>query len=640
MPENPDSGRSDSTRPHENSRSRASGLLLELALAVVASIVVSAALQRAVSHVTVIARPTYFMQAMNTVACAVVLLALLWVIRRPMQRFFLVAIPVLLAALTSLSLTVPLMGTRLYLGGLSVDQEFRTQYLTRLTSTPALADMNYLHVTSYYPAGWFWLAGRFAAVTGMPGWAAYKPFAIISMAVMSAVAFVLWKLVLPQRQAALTALATALIGILYGAAEPYAWIAAATIAPMSVVAVHLLRCEARRHWASRIGIGAFLGISALTYTLYCLFFALLLGTIAVAALIQQVRAGRNWGGALAAMLGRLLPIGLVAGAVAAVFWAPYLISMLSATARSNAAQHYLPADSSVLPTPMLQASALGVLCLIGAIWLLISFRGNEIATALGTTAVLVYVWYGLSTLALVAHTTLLAFRLHIILFTVLAPAGVLGTLALYRWLCGRVDTERLPQLRTVLFSAAVVGTIAIVQTGPEVHGDEITAAQTDYYPTGVNSVGQSDPSKAGAWNAKLETAIADMSRRQPTDLVVLSTYSTLLSYQPYWGFQQQTPHYANPLANYPRRATEIAEWTKAKSSTDLLHSLDNCPDTPPTVFVLERHSDGLHMGLHSDIFPALPNVGNQDVVFHPEAFTGAEFQRRDVGPFAVIVRKS
>lgn len=615
-------------------------LLLELAAAIIVSAVIAGGMQAAVAKVTVLARPTYYQQSLNTLASAVVLLALLWLIRRPAQRFFTPVVGTLLATLTALSLTLPLLGTRYYYGGLSVDQEFRTQYLTRLTSSPALADMNYLHVTSYYPAGWFWLAGRFAALTGLPGWAAYKPFAIISMTVMSAVAFVLWKLVLPARKAALAALATTLVGALFGADEPYAWVGAAAIAPMSIITLHLLRCRTKTHWARMIGVGVFLGITALTYTLYCLFFGLLIATIAGAAIVQQVRAGAGWGAALGDAVRKLLPIGVIAGAVAAVFWAPYLISMVGAATKSGVAQHYLPADSSVLPTPMVDPSVLGLLCLVGTLWLLISFRRNEIATALGTTAVLVYVWYGLSILALVAHTTLLAFRLHLVLLSVLAVAGVLGALALYEWLRDRADSERAPQLRTVLFGAAVVGSIAIAQTGPAEHADDITAARTDYYPTGVNSVGQSDPKQPGAWNDRLQRTIAELSNRKPTDLVVLSTYSTLMAYEPYWGFQQQTPHYANPLADYPRRDAEITDWASATSVAELRAKLDRSQDTPATVFVLEKHDDGLHMTLHNDIFPANPNVGHHDVVFRPTAFAGPEFERRDVGPFAVIVRKS
>ncbi len=64
---------------------------------------------------------------------------------------------------------MPLGATKLYLFGISVDQQFRTEYLTRLTDSAALHDMTYLGLPPFYPPGWFWLGGRIAALTGTPG---------------------------------------------------------------------------------------------------------------------------------------------------------------------------------------------------------------------------------------------------------------------------------------------------------------------------------------------------------------------------------------------------------------------------------------------------------------------------------------
>ena len=49
--------------------------------------------------------------------------------------------------------------TKLYLFGVSVDQQFRTEYLTRLTDSPALHDMTYIGLPPFYPPGWFWIGG-------------------------------------------------------------------------------------------------------------------------------------------------------------------------------------------------------------------------------------------------------------------------------------------------------------------------------------------------------------------------------------------------------------------------------------------------------------------------------------------------
>ena len=89
--------------------------------------------------------------------------------------------------------------TRLYLFGISVDQQFRTEYLTRLTDSPALHDMTYLGLPPFYPPGWFWLGGRAGALTGTPAWEMFKPWAITSIAVAVVLAMVLWAALDPFR---------------------------------------------------------------------------------------------------------------------------------------------------------------------------------------------------------------------------------------------------------------------------------------------------------------------------------------------------------------------------------------------------------------------------------------------------------
>ena len=100
--------------------------------------------------------------------------------------------PLFLSAFTVVTLGMPLGATKLYLFGISVDQQFRTEYLTRLTDSPALHDMTYIGLPPFYPPGWFWIGGRAAALTGTPAWEMFKPWAITSIAIAVAVALVLW----------------------------------------------------------------------------------------------------------------------------------------------------------------------------------------------------------------------------------------------------------------------------------------------------------------------------------------------------------------------------------------------------------------------------------------------------------------
>ena len=122
---------------------------------------------------------------------AVVLVSgLLW--RRGWHAIARGAALVSLSAFAFVTLAMPLGATKLYLFGISVDQQFRTEYLTRLTDTAGPHDMTYSGLPPFYPPGWFWIGGRLATLTGTPGWEIFKPWAIISITIAVVLAFVLW----------------------------------------------------------------------------------------------------------------------------------------------------------------------------------------------------------------------------------------------------------------------------------------------------------------------------------------------------------------------------------------------------------------------------------------------------------------
>ena len=132
------------------------------------------------------------------VGCLAGLVAVGWLWRRNRERRHYRILAqlgglVFVSAFTVVTLGMPLGATKLYLFGISVDQQFRTEYLTRLADSPALRDMTYLGLPPFYPPGWFWIGGRVAALTGAPAWEIYKPWAITSITIAVAVALVLWR---------------------------------------------------------------------------------------------------------------------------------------------------------------------------------------------------------------------------------------------------------------------------------------------------------------------------------------------------------------------------------------------------------------------------------------------------------------
>src|SRR6202022_3689991 len=174
-------------------------------------------------------------------ACLVGLLVAGWLWRRGRAKLGWTAAVVFLAAFSVATLGMPLGATKLYLFGISVDQQFRTEYLTRLTDTAALHDMTYVGLPPYYPPGWFWIGGRAAALTGRRGGEILKPWAVTSITVAIVVAFVLWTKLIRFEVALIVTAATAAATLAYAPAEPYAAIITVLLPPMLVLAWSGLR---------------------------------------------------------------------------------------------------------------------------------------------------------------------------------------------------------------------------------------------------------------------------------------------------------------------------------------------------------------------------------------------------------------
>ncbi|MFI6366663.1 arabinofuranosyltransferase [Nocardia sp. NPDC050630] len=141
-----------------------------------------------------------------------------------------------ISTFVTVTLGMPLAATKLYLFGVSVDQEFRTEYLTRLTDSAALHDMTYVDLPPFYPAGWFWIGGRVANVLGMDGWEAFKPYAIGSLAVVAVIALVLWSKLIRADWAIGVSAATTAVTVAYASPEAYSAVIVLLLPPALILA--------------------------------------------------------------------------------------------------------------------------------------------------------------------------------------------------------------------------------------------------------------------------------------------------------------------------------------------------------------------------------------------------------------------
>jgi len=571
------------------------------------------------------------LHALTTAGQCAVLIGLLltgWAWRRGWHKSAKLAATSLLAAFSVVTLGMPLGATKLYLFGISVDQQFRTEYLTRLADTAVPHDMTYLGLPPYYPSGWFWLGGRVAALTGTPAWEMFKPWAVVSITAAIVAAFVLWAAMIRFEYALAVTTATAAVTLAYSATEPYSAVIVVLMPPVIVLAWSGLKATGRG-WAAVIGAGIFLGVAALFYTLFLGYLAL---TLTLMALLLAV-AGRRWEPLL-----RVAVIGVIAGAIAAIHWAPYFLAVLRGhPADKGTALHYLPMSGAQLSFPMLDATLLGVMCLVGTLWLVVRARSSTRAAALAMAVVSVYAWSLLSMLATLARTTLLSFRLQPTLLVLLVAAGTFGFLEAARGLANRYAQ---PTTNRIIAVAAVIGAIGAVsfsQAIPDILRPDIAVAYTD--TDGYGQRADRRPPGSERFYAEIDRKITAATGKPRNETVVMTADYSFLSYYPYYGFQGLTSHYANPLAQFKERSGAIEGWATMTNPDDFAKALDSLPWQAPTVFLMRHGGTGTYtLRLAEDVYPNQPNVRRYQVALDERLFDSKHWQVTDIGPFVLAIR--
>ena len=626
-----------------------------MTLAAVVAVIVTAVSMIAIARVEWPAFNTsnqlHALTTVGQVGCLGGLVVAGWLWRRGRRMIAHTGALLFLAAFSVVTLAMPLGATKLYLFGISVDQQFRTEYLTRLTDTAALKDMTYIGLPPFYPPGWFWIGGRAAALTGTPAWEMFKPWAITSITIAVVIAFVLWARLIRFELALIVTTATAAVTLAYSPAEPYAAMITVLLPPVFVLAWSGLRGSARGGgWAAVIGVGVFLGVAALFYTLllaYSAFTITIMACVAVALPREQTQkppetsgfrgffvCSRRWSPLL-----RLAVIAVISGTLALIGWLPYLLAAARGTpADTGTAQHYLPTDGAELTFPMLQFTLLGGLCMLGTLWLAARARSSTRAAGLAVAVLAVYAWSLLSMLTTLAGTTLLSFRLQPTLTVLLAAAGAFGfveTALAFSRNYSRAAGKR------IVATAGVVGAIGALtfsQDIPDVLNSDILVAYTDTDGNGVRADRRAPSSVA--YYEEIDAKIREVTGKPPNETVVLTADYSFLALYPYWGFQGLTSHYADPLAQFDARAEAIKSWSMLTDADEFVAALDALPWQPPTVFLMRRGAGGTYtLRLASDVYPNQPNVRRYQVQIDAALFADPRFSVTEIGPYVLAIRQ-
>lgn len=566
-------------------------------------------------------------------------------IPRPRWRVILTYIVFYLspAALVISTTAIPLSATRLYLDGMQVDQRFRTQFLTRMAETWANQDMNYIDLPSYYPLGWFWGGGRLADLLGIPGWEVYQPWALISFAVVGCVLVPVWQRLSGSLPVAVgIALVTVCVTLVMAPEEPYG----AIVAMGAPAATVLIGRALMGSWYATLAMVVFLGVSATLYTLYTGVVAL--SVVAIAALFAGL-IYRTWRPLL-----HLTVIGVGSILIALTTWGPYLwLTLTGHPTEGSAAPNYLPLDGAQIPVPFLSLSVVGLLCLFGLIWLVV--RASDLdARSMGLALICFYLWSLGSMVFTLAGSTLLGFRIEVLIVLQLATAGVLalaelrllGVESLYP---DRLDARARRYVTVLMVIILSGGGLLYAQQIPVENQRAIDHAYSD--TDGYGERADRFAADASRYYPEIDAEIRSHGH-DPLDTVVFTDELNFLSFNPYFGFQAFTSHYANPLGEFTARNETIADWAggsweELSDPEDFNDALTGTRWRGPDVFILRGTVDepagdspdaGWKAHLAEDIYPNNPNVRYHGIHFNPEVFRADMWHTSQIGPFVVATR--
>jgi galactan 5-O-arabinofuranosyltransferase len=218
----------------------------------------------------------------------------------------------------------------------------------------------------------------------------------------------------------------------------------------------------------------------------------------------------------------------------------------------------------------------------------------------------------------------------------LAAAGAFGFIEATLAIAHRYQ----PWSRRVIAAAATLGAIGALtfsQDIPDVLRSDIVVAYTDTDGDGQRA--DRRPPGAERYYREIDERIQQVTGRPRTETVVLTADYSFLSYYPYYGFQGLTSHYANPLAQFEKRADTIEGWATLTDADPFIKALDALPWKPPSVFLMRRGADDTYtLRLASDVYPNQPNVRRYHVALDEALFDDPRFDVSDIGPFVLAIR--
>jgi galactan 5-O-arabinofuranosyltransferase len=441
--------------------------------------------------------------------------------------------------------------------------------------------------------------------------------------------YLMWRRVVEPRTAAVVSIATVPL-VTTALIEPYNWIALLVFVPWWLQVGHGLSRPGRPR-PNMIVLGL---IGSVLFSLYYYYFYL----IPIVLLLQVIDA--RWRGELSwRELRRTIAVLGIAAFGSSVFWAPLAWNFLTAPAFESLNNRWMTLNSGDLALPMLEPSVLGVLCLAGLVFLVVTAK-ERLSRALLLVLVSSYVWHAVGFLANAVNMPLMSFRMRDLVEPLLLSAVALGLVRLARLAAVAAPSGLFPA-GTLVRLVAVGGIVLSVFVGDQyVNGvlgkPVVQAAHNQQLPDGELPPYHDASAKTQAAATRL-AAIIDSEYTGRGHPVVLTDRSDLMAYYPYYGFVQWNAGYSHPTSRYHDRLAFLEDLAHSRTTGEFAQRSGANPYDRIDAIVLAVQKNSLVFKSHDDAFPLGTKIREIDT---PKSLISPEyFQVSLVGGYLVAVRR-
>jgi galactan 5-O-arabinofuranosyltransferase len=525
------------------------------------------------------------------------------------------------ATYVSGSLMLVLAGTPWGLYGLFGDQQFRTQMVTRFSTSLGSADAAYRGLPSHYPPMVPWIEGHAAVVLGLPAWEMVKYGQLALDAAVPILAYLLWRRVVDAPRAAVIVALTSVFN-----ADPYKpdeWLVLALLVPWWIDAIRDYRGPRTRAWPAWLH-GVLAGLLLTTYS----FYFLPLAVATVAGLVADLVRRRPW----RPILVRYLVVAAVGLVVSAWYWLPLVLVRLRGIPADSLQMRWL--DSHVIEVPLLSGGALGGgLVLLGIVYLVAAAGRRPVAEAVLLVALAAYVVIGGGLLLAVLNRPMLGWKADVLAVQALLIGGVLALFELGRLarrLAGSISLvdRALTALVTV---TALAGTLHFV--GTWVSGTPVVDAHITRLPNGSLPKPGRTAGQRRSWPSALQLRHA-LGGDVSTSSVVVTTNSTLFATTPIHLFTPAISIYSNPFGQFDARLRFLQRLAATRDPQQLTRLARHNSFDPIDAFILVRRQGGYAYQLSVDNYPNDARI--LSVIFHLRQFARSDWRITRLPGAAVI----